>query len=156
MPNNGKLITVILFLTQNCTEALSILMACGSQTTTSTVNNPLTLTDGNPVVMGDPFILHASDGKFYAYGSAEGGLDGFLVYVSDDLSNWSLARLPIRPRQASSRLRFWYDSACRELYQKSLPPHTMTKMLSPVWQVHPGQEAKSHRCPPCHRIANIL
>lgn len=73
-----------------CLLAVSMLMACNSQTTTSKVNNPMTLADGSPVVMGDPFILHASDGKFYAYGTAEGGLDGFQVYVSDDLSSWSL------------------------------------------------------------------
>ena len=40
--------------------------------------------------MGDPFILLASDGNFYAYGTTEGPMDGFNVYQSKDLTNWEL------------------------------------------------------------------
>lgn len=46
-----------------------------------TYQNPL------PVSFGDPFILKASDGKFYMYGT--GGVeDGFQASVSDDLVHW--------------------------------------------------------------------
>lgn len=37
---------------------------------------------------GDPFILQANDGKFYMYGTSE-NLNGFKVYSSEDLANWT-------------------------------------------------------------------
>lgn len=40
-----------------------------------------------PVKFGDPFVLHASDGLFYMYGTSL--KDGFEVYVSDDLVTWT-------------------------------------------------------------------
>ena len=43
-------------------------------------DNPL------PIKFGDPFLLHASDGKYYMYGTSLE--DGFEAYVSDSLSNW--------------------------------------------------------------------
>lgn len=44
-------------------------------------NNPL------PVAFGDPYILKASDGKFYMYGT--GGVEnGFQASVSSDLVHW--------------------------------------------------------------------
>lgn len=44
----------------------------------------------NPVAVsfGDPFILEASDGRFYMYGTSE-GVDGFRVYSSDNLADWA-------------------------------------------------------------------
>lgn len=47
----------------------------------SEVTNPL------PIKLGDPFILHASDGKYYMYGTSLP--DGFEAYVSTDLSQWT-------------------------------------------------------------------
>ena len=44
-------------------------------------NNPL------PVEFGDPFILNASDGKYYMIGTG-GVKDGFKMYSSDDLKEW--------------------------------------------------------------------
>lgn len=47
----------------------------------ATYSNPL------PVALGDPFILSASDGKYYMYGT--GGVEkGFGVYSSDNLVDW--------------------------------------------------------------------
>ncbi|MBQ9524717.1 MAG: glycoside hydrolase family 43 protein [Bacteroidaceae bacterium] len=43
-------------------------------------SNPL------PLKFGDPFLLHASDGKYYMYGTSLE--DGFEAYVSDSLSDW--------------------------------------------------------------------
>ena len=40
-----------------------------------------------PIKMGDPFILHASDGRYYMYGTSLG--DGFEAFVSDDLRQWT-------------------------------------------------------------------
>lgn len=55
----------------------------GGKTTSGTVTyaNPL------PVAFGDPFILSASDGKYYMYGT--GGVEkGFGAYSSDNLVDW--------------------------------------------------------------------
>lgn len=46
----------------------------------STVTNPM------PLKLGDPFMLHASDGRYYMYGTSLE--DGFECMVSDDLVNW--------------------------------------------------------------------
>lgn len=46
----------------------------------SSVTNPI------PLKFGDPFLLHASDGRYYMYGTSMG--DGFEAFVSDDLVNW--------------------------------------------------------------------
>ncbi len=46
----------------------------------SVVTNPI------PIKYGDPYILHASDGKYYMYGTSLA--DGFEAFVSEDLVNW--------------------------------------------------------------------
>ena len=53
-----------------------------------TIQNPLMDDEGNPVTMGDPFILRASDGKFYMYGTTDYTFLDFRVYESNDLSTW--------------------------------------------------------------------
>ncbi len=47
---------------------------------TAEVCNPI------PLKFGDPYLLHASDGKYYMYGTSLG--DGFEAFVSDDLTAW--------------------------------------------------------------------
>lgn len=46
----------------------------------TTITNPL------PLKFGDPFLLHASDGRYYMYGTSLA--DGFEAYVSTDLKRW--------------------------------------------------------------------
>ena len=60
---------------------LGFLLSCGGKRE-ATFQNPL------PVAFGDPFILKASDGKFYMYGTG-GAKNGFKVYVSDNLVDWT-------------------------------------------------------------------
>lgn len=63
--------------------AVLLITACSgvkSEQIVSTVTNPI------PVKFGDPFVLAASDGKYYMYGTSLS--DGFEAYVSEDLSNW--------------------------------------------------------------------
>ncbi|GAB1416993.1 glycoside hydrolase family 43 protein [Paludibacter sp.] len=55
-----------------------LLASCAKQTIS---NNPLN------VEFGDPFILHASDGVYYMYGTTE-NLNGFKVYSSNNLVDW--------------------------------------------------------------------
>lgn len=40
------------------------------------------------VQFGDPYILRASDGKYYIYGTGAGAGNGFVTYSSSDLINW--------------------------------------------------------------------
>ena len=60
------------------------LFACNTrreaETKTSIVTNPI------PLKLGDPFLLHASDGRYYMYGTSLD--DGFEAFVSDDLVDW--------------------------------------------------------------------
>lgn len=51
-------------------------------TMTSRYTNPL------PVQFGDPYVLLASDGQYYMYGTGGGAKDGFSAYSSSDLINW--------------------------------------------------------------------
>ncbi len=44
------------------------------------IKNPL------PIKLGDPFLLHANDGKYYLYGTSL--KDGFECFSSKDLQNW--------------------------------------------------------------------
>lgn len=50
--------------------------------------NPLTDLDGKPITFGDPFILHASDGRFYMYGTSDYTFLDYKCYSSDDLVHW--------------------------------------------------------------------
>jgi len=49
---------------------------------TKTYTNPLN------VKFGDPFVLRASDGKYYMYGTGGGAKKGFAAYSSEDLIDW--------------------------------------------------------------------
>lgn len=64
--------------------AATVFALCGCADKTpgreSTVTNPL------PIALGDPFMLHASDGRYYMYGTSLA--DGFEAYVSDNLVDW--------------------------------------------------------------------
>lgn len=62
---------------------LAVLASCGGSAPkrTATVTNPL------PIEFGDPFLLHASDGRYYMYGTSLA--DGFEAYVSTDLQTWT-------------------------------------------------------------------
>ncbi len=61
--------------------AIFALLSCAKKETCTTYSNPL------DVEYGDPFILHASDGRFYMYGTS--GDQGFKVYSSDDMVSWT-------------------------------------------------------------------
>ena len=57
------------------------LFSCVNKETKVSYTNPLN------VEFGDPFILHASDGKFYMYGTTE-NLKGFKAYSSENMVDW--------------------------------------------------------------------
>lgn len=58
---------------------LFVFVGCSKQHT-SIIKNPL------PLNFGDPFLLHASDGKYYMYGTSLA--NGFEAFVSEDLQTW--------------------------------------------------------------------
>jgi beta-xylosidase len=41
-----------------------------------------------PVEFGDPYVLLASDGNYYMYGTGGGAIDGFSAYSSNNLIDW--------------------------------------------------------------------
>lgn len=73
-----------------CALALAMLVvtACKKSQTPTQAETLATVEITNPLPMkfGDPFMLHASDGKYYMYGTSLA--DGFEAYVSDSLTNW--------------------------------------------------------------------
>ena len=60
------------------------LAACNTRKEAQTETNPVT--NPIPLKLGDPFLLHASDGRYYMYGTSLG--DGFEAFVSYDLVEW--------------------------------------------------------------------
>lgn len=58
-----------------------LLSSCMKKEKAVAYSNPLN------VEFGDPFVLHASDGKFYMYGTTD-NLDGYKAYSSDNLVDW--------------------------------------------------------------------
>ena len=45
-----------------------------------------------PVQFGDPYVLLASDGIYYMYGTGGGTVDGFSVYSSPDMVRTGIPR----------------------------------------------------------------
>ena len=66
---------------KNLLFVLAALLGGCSGNRTFVPSNPL------DVELGDPYVLLASDGRYYMYGTG-GVRDGFGCYVSDDLTRW--------------------------------------------------------------------
>lgn len=65
--------------------SVSVLVSCNSKEKPAV--EPTTYSNPLPVAFGDPFVLSASDGKYYMYGT--GGVEkGFAAYSSDNLADW--------------------------------------------------------------------
>lgn len=58
-----------------------LLLSCGGKKPEAQYTNPI------PVAFGDPFILKASNGKYYMYGT-NGAEKGYKAYESDNLAEW--------------------------------------------------------------------
>ena len=98
-----------------------------------TYKNPL------PVAFGDPFILNASDGKFYLYGTG-GARDGFKTYVSEDLVNWTdLGRIYQGNTEGQWCIgSFWAP----EVYEHNGKYYMW---FSANWRENPNNEIENHR-----------
>ncbi len=67
---------------------LVLLVACNNKKQNEApVSKEITCQNPLPVAFGDPFILKASDGKFYMYGTSD-GYKQFKAYSSDNLADW--------------------------------------------------------------------
>ncbi len=69
-----------LFLIASAVVAFGSCQSSKPKTEEVSLNNPV------PVKFGDPFLLHAQDGKYYLYGTSLA--DGFECFVSEDLQTW--------------------------------------------------------------------
>jgi beta-xylosidase len=118
-----------IFLSVFC---LCFLLSCGSRETKIVYSNPL------GVAFGDPFILHASDGKFYMYGTS--GEKGFRAYSSEDMVNWKDEGLVYRGATAGSWTVdcFWAP----EVYERNGKYYIF---FSSNWKDNPAHELENFR-----------
>ena len=88
---------------------------------------------------GDPFVLRASDGKYYMYGTG-GVKDGFRCYVSDNLEEWTDGGRVYRGNTGSSWTKdsFWAP----EVYEISGKYYMF---FSADWKHNPGNEQENFR-----------
>lgn len=106
------------------------LTSCGNQPKV-TYQNPLN------VKFGDPYVLLASDGRYYMYGTG-GVKDGFGCYVSDDLVNWEYKGAVYKGNTPESWAvsSFWAP----EVYEKD---GKFYMFFSADWRVNPGKELEN-------------
>ncbi|MDR1098737.1 MAG: glycoside hydrolase family 43 protein [Tannerella sp.] len=108
------------------------LSSCGNGETKVVYSNPL------PVALGDPFILHASDGMFYLYGTS--GEDGFRAWSSEDLIRWKEEGLVYRGATPESWTVdcFWAP----EVYERNGKYYLF---FSANWKENPTREQENFR-----------
>lgn len=97
-------------------------------------NNPL------PVKFGDPYVLLASDGRYYMYGTGAGAVDGFCAYSSPDLVNWKAEGQVFRGNIPGSWgvANFWAP----EVYELN---GKFYMLYSADWKVNPTNEQENFR-----------
>jgi len=120
-----------------CMMLVVFLVSCGgdaNQTWEFTPENPV------PVKFGDPYVLLASDGRYYMYGTGGGAVDGFSAYSSDDLKNWKHeGQVYHGNREGSWNVaNFWAP----EVYERNGKYYMF---FSADWKHNPGQELENFR-----------
>lgn len=140
-----KRINYLIMLTKNLYNKLSIaivliylLIGCTSNSKNENsesvaYKNPL------PVEFGDPYILSASDGKYYMYGTG-GTENGFVAYSSENLADWSLEGVVYSGNQANSwTLKNYWAPEVYEIDNKYY------MFFSADWKVNPTNELENFR-----------
>ena len=103
------------------------------------LTNPLKDADGKPVTMGDPFILRASNGKFYMYGTTDYTFMDFRVYESDDLAHWTYKGKCLEPQDSTwTTDMFWAP----EVYERD---GKFYMLHSSNWKDNPTRELENFR-----------
>lgn len=97
-------------------------------------SNPL------PVQFGDPYVLLASDGLYYMYGTGGGAVDGFCVYSSPDMVNWKAEGQVFRGNVPGSWgvANFWAP----EVYERN---GKFYMLYSADWKENPTNELENFR-----------
>lgn len=93
------------------------------------------------VRLGDPFVLSASDGKYYMYGTDETGkIEGFGAYSSDDLVHWDYIGQVYKGNTPGSWAvkNFWAP----EVYEKN---GRFYMFFSADWNFNPSNELENFR-----------
>lgn len=93
------------------------------------------------VKLGDPYVLLASDGKYYMYGTDETGkIDGFEVYSSDNLVDWKSEGLVYKGKtqQSWTLKNFWAP----EVYEQN---GKFYMFFSADWKHNPTNEEENFR-----------
>ncbi|MBS1426030.1 MAG: family 43 glycosylhydrolase [Parabacteroides sp.] len=100
------------------------------------------LTYSNPlsVQFGDPYVLLASDGRYYMYGTGAGAVDGFCAYSSDDLIHWKSEGQVYRGNTPDSWAiaNFWAP----EVYERD---GKFYMFFSADWRNNPTNEEENFR-----------
>lgn len=118
-----------------------LLFSCGqknknevSDSKSVTYQNPL------PVEYGDPYVLLASDGKYYMYGTGAGAVDGFCAYSSDDMVDWKAEGQVYQGNISGSWAvaNFWAP----EVYERNGKYYMF---FSADWNVNPTNELENFR-----------
>ncbi len=111
--------------------AVVAMAACKSTEQKITYQNPL------DVKFGDPYVLLASDGRYYMYGTG-GVKDGFGCYVSDNLVDWEYKGAVYQGNTPESwaKSNFWAP----EVYEKD---GKFYMFFSADWKVNPNDELEN-------------
>ena len=93
-----------------------------------------------PVQFGDPYVLLASDGIYYMYGTGGGAVDGFNVYSSPDMVNWKAEGQVFRGNIPGSWgvANFWAP----EVYERG---GKFYMLYSADWKENPTNELENFR-----------
>jgi beta-xylosidase len=114
-------------------SALPCISRGGGESAAVAYKNPL------DVAFGDPFILHASDGKYYMYGTSENE-KGFRACVSDDLAHWTeLGRVYEGALPESWTLKNFWAPEIYEIKGKYY------MLFSADWKENPANELENFR-----------
>lgn len=110
-----------------------VFLACRDSRKEVAYQNPL------DVKLGDPYVLLASDGHYYMYGTG-GVKDGFVCYSSDDLVHWKPEGRIYRGNTAESwtKANFWAP----EVYEKD---GKFYLFFSADWKENPNHELENFR-----------
>ena len=91
-----------------------------------------------PFTAADPFILHASDGRYYLYCTSEDG-SGFPVRSSEDLIHWTEHGPALRAKDSRWANDTFWAPECSEL------GGTYVLLYSANWKDNPTQALENYR-----------
>lgn len=101
----------------------------------------LTYTNPLQVALGDPFVMLASDGKYYMYGTSENGkIEGFEAYSSENLIDWNYVGQVYKGNtpQSWATKNFWAP----EVYEMKGKYYIF---FSADWKYNPTHELENFR-----------